>query len=161
MPFRGQRDIDFALSLATRVALRELREFPSIPKIYDSGIYWERDWSKKACPAPDVDGACERFLSPKQLLKEGKGDCDDVVPWRTAEIIYTIEKALQRKGMSRAKARRKAWGAAEAYSIPSPGIGYHILLRRADGKIEDPSKRLGMGKKNAKRWVQRQMRRRR
>ncbi len=145
MPFQGQRDIDFALALATKIALRELRA-GGIPKIFKSGVRWERD----VCRAPDVDGACERFLSPKQLIKERVGDCDDVVPWRAAEIIYEVEKALQARGMPKGKSRRKAWRAATAYAVPSPGIGWHILLKRADGKTEDPSKRLGMGKPKRK-----------
>lgn len=125
LPFKGQGDIDFALSLATVIALRELRANPRIPKLYRSGVRWRRD----KCKAPGVDGACERFLSPLQLLKERFGDCDDLGPWLAAERIL--------EGNKRARAK----------SIRAPGIGYHVIVELGDGRIEDPSKRLGMGKR--------------
>ena len=125
MPFKGQGDIDFALGLATVIALRELRANPWIPKLYKSGVRYQRD----KCRAPGVDGACERFLSPLQLLKEKVGDCDDIAPWRAAERILAGDRK------------------ARARSIRSPGVGFHVLVIRGDGTREDPSKVLGMGKR--------------
>ncbi len=125
MPFKGQGDINFALALATAIAVREMRNNPGrIPWLYKSGIRYRRD----ICKAPGVDGACERFLSPLQLLKERFGDCDDIAPYRAAELIV-------RRGE---KARARA--------VRSPGVGWHVIVRRGDGTKEDPSKRLGMGK---------------
>ena len=123
MPFEGKSDIDFALSLATVIALRQLRRYPNIPKLYTSGVRYARD----VCRAPNVPGACERFLSPLDVLREGKlGDCDDLAPWRAAERILAGDTK------------------ARAISIRAPGVGYHAIVRRGDGSIEDPSKRLGM-----------------
>ena len=127
MPFKGQGDIDFALSLATRIALRELKANPHIPRLYDTKakIKWKRD----VCRAPNVPGACERFLSPLQVLAEGGiVDCDDAGPWRAAELILAGDEG------------------ARAKSRPS-NIGYHVIVERGDGSTEDPSRRLGMGKK--------------
>lgn len=127
MPFRGKADIDFALQFATVVALRELQAHPSIPLLYRSGVRYKRD----KCTAPGVPGACERFLSPLQVLREGKvGDCDDLGPWKCAE--YLMGKGVRRD--------RKA----RAVAIRSPGVGWHVVVRRGDGTIEDPSRRLGM-----------------
>ncbi len=127
MPFKGKADIDFALQFATVVAVRELRANPRIPLLYRSGVRWTRD----KCRAPTVPGACERFLSPLQVLREGlEADCDDLGPWLAAERI------LGKGGPRDTKAR--------AVAIPSPGIGWHVVVRRGDGRIEDPSKVLGM-----------------
>ncbi len=125
MPFKGRSDIDFALSLATAIAIRQLVANPGIPRLYTSGVRWKRD----VCRARNIPGACERFLSPLDVLAEGGvGDCDDLVPWRTAELILDGD--------------RKARG----ISIIAPGIGYHVVVRKGNGKREDPSKRCGMGR---------------
>jgi hypothetical protein len=127
MPFRGKSDIDFALQFATAIAVRELRANPGLPLLYRSGVRWKRD----KCNAPGVPGACERFLSPLQVLRERKvADCDDLGPWRCAELLL-------------GKGTRKDTK-ARAIAIPSPGIGWHVVVRRGDGSIEDPSKVLGM-----------------
>jgi len=127
MPFKGKADIDFALQLAQAIAIRELRANPQLPLLYRSGVRWVRD----TCNAPGVAGACERFLSPLQVLREGKkGDCDDLGPWRAGELN------LGRGGPRDRKAR--------AVAIRSPGIGWHVVVRRGNGTIEDPSKILGM-----------------
>ena len=130
MPFNGQADIDFALEMATAIALRQLKQNPWIPRLYQSGVRWKRD----VCRARDIPGACERFLSPLDVLKEGKrGDCDDLAPWRAAErMLHMGDKK------------------ARAISVRSPGVGYHVLVRkgprfRSKGEYEDPSKVLGMG----------------
>lgn len=122
MPFRGQADITFALGLATAIALRQLIQFPRIPKLYNSGCRWERDICRT-----NVPGACERFLSPLDVLREGrKGDCDDFAPWKAAEMILEGDRK------------------ARAIAIPAPGVGYHAVVKRGNGMIEDPSRRLGM-----------------
>lgn len=75
--------------------------------------------------APDVPGACERFLTALQCLKEKFCDCDDLAPYLAAELICAGENA-------------------RPYAIRS-STGWHCLVRRADGTIEDPSRVLGMG----------------
>lgn len=130
MPFKNRRDIDFALELAVKIAMRELRRY-RIPVLYKSGVRWARD----VCKAPGVAGACERFLSPRMVMREKhEGDCDDVVPWRVAELRLGINN----HGYKDRKAK--------AFSVRSPGVGWHIKARHGDGTIEDPSRILGMGK---------------
>jgi len=126
MPFDGVEDIDFALRLATAIALRELQRHPGIPPLYKSGVRWRRD---PACPLRAPRGSCEPFRSPTEVLALGYGDCDDLVPWRTAELL------------------RAGWPKARGFARPSPGIGYHVLVDRGDGTTEDPSRKLGMGRK--------------
>lgn len=127
MPFRGQGDIDFALRLATQIAVRELRANPWLPPLYKSDVRWKRDKCTAAMKA--IPGACEPFKSPLQTYKDKEGDCDDVAPWRAAELIVY---------------GRGRYPNAVAVSKRSPGIGYHVLVERGDGTTEDPSKRLGM-----------------
>lgn len=140
LTWRTKRDLDFALKFATATAVRELAAHPNLPALYRAGIPYKRE----VCRASNVPGACERFLSPLQLMRErGRlgADCDDLAPWRAAELI------LGRHGPRDPGAR--------AVAIPSPGIGWHVVVRRSDGTIEDPSKVLGMGKtkKAARRLV--------
>jgi hypothetical protein len=133
MPFRagpaGREDLQLALDVSTLIAEHELRRNPGLPMLYKSGVRYAMD----VCLAGHVPGACERFLSPLQGLAEVRSgkiaglDCDDLGPWRAAECRVRL-------GDRRAR----------AYPITSPGIGWHILVRRGDGTIEDPSRRLGM-----------------
>lgn len=130
MPFKGQGDIDFALSLATMIAERELKANPSIPLLAKSGVRWKRD---PTCKTPQVEGSCERFLSPLQVLAEGEvGDCDDIGPWYAAEL--RLGRGVKQDKNAQAKSR------------PSD-IGYHVIVERSNGKIDDPSRQLGMGKR--------------
>ena len=130
MPFDGQADIDFALDLATVIALRQLRANPWLPPIYKSGVRWVQDICTR--PMSKVDGACERFTSPLDTYAARAGDCDDVVPWRVAEMLLAGDRRVR------------------ARTIVSPGIGYHVVVKRDGRTVEDPSKRLGMFAEMAK-----------
>lgn len=95
-----------------------------LPALYDSGLRFRRE----VCRAPGVPGACERFLTAAQALAErgAEFDCDDIAPWRAAEL-------------------RLAGEHARAIPVRSPEVGWHIVVRRGDGSMEDPSRVLGMG----------------
>lgn len=134
-PFRGKPDLDAALEATVRLNELQLRADPSIPLLYSAaarqlGVRYARD----VCLAPQVPGACERFLTIASALMELRSgaiaglDCDDLASWRCAEL---------RVRFSRSRAR--------AFVIRSPGIGWHVLVDDGRGKIEDPSKTLGMG----------------
>ena len=126
MPFSSGSDVNFALRLATATALRELRAHPSIPKLYKSGVRYQRDPKRGQAFCDAHRGACEPFLSPLEVLRRGKGDCDDLAPWLAAERILEGDAG------------------ARAEAIDSPGVGYHVIVIRGDGRREDPSKVLGM-----------------
>lgn len=119
MPFDSVRDIESALAATTWLNVEQLRTH-RLPPLYSSGVRYERE----SCLAPNVPGACERFLTLRQLISERVGDCDDLACARAAELIRAGERA-------------------RAYPVRSP-VGFHILVRRGDGSIEDPSKILGM-----------------
>lgn len=87
-----------------------------LPQLYRSGVVYRR----QAGP--------ERFrLAPDVYARRG-GDCDQLCCWRVAELRLAGET-----------------GARAIPKVINPKL-IHVVVRRADGSIEDPSKRLGMGK---------------
>lgn len=100
----------------------------TVPALYESGVRYEEE------PAGQP---YEEFASTPVVLAKGWGDCDDLVCWRIAELRNAGENA---------KVRLK-W-----QFDPLRGARmYHVLVRRANGQVEDPSKRLGMGSHQAAR----------
>ena len=95
--------------------------FHRVPPIYQSGVRYQLE--------PD-GWECESFDSIPAILARGWGDCDDLAPWRCAELRAQGEKAKIRIQWKQ-----------------SPISGqklFHIVVRREDGSIEDPSALLGM-----------------
>lgn len=76
-------------------------------------------------PEPPGD---EHFDLPETVLRRGWGDCDDLAPWRAAE--------LRASGVD---------PEARAIVIPSGPNRWHAVVERSDGRIDDPSKAAGMG----------------
>lgn len=121
LPFANRRDIDIALVATTIVNLHQMRQ-RQLPPLYASGVRYQRE----RCLVAAVPETCERFLTAEQLLAEGVGDCDDLSSYRAAELIHTGEDRGARA------------------IVVKPGIGYHAIVLRGDGRIEDPSEILGM-----------------
>jgi hypothetical protein len=117
------------LDAQVRNNLLYLSLHPRTPLLYSSGVRYKPE------PAFKFEGRpVEEFASIPVVLARLAGDCDDLAPWRCAELIHLGEKAKIRVQW---RARRQANGA----------IGrkyFHIVVRRASGEIEDPSARLGM-----------------
>lgn len=154
-----------------------LRKNPDTPALYESGITYtppDQDDGRRALRGSDMKdivavvkdkGAdpetalmilrlmrgVEIFLDIPSLYRRGKGDCNELVPVRVAE--------LWRAGIM-----------ASPYLVKSPakndrgGISYHAVVLWPDGSSEDPSLILGMGgtdnaaeraeevRKNVERW---------
>lgn len=91
-----------------------------VPPLYESGVRYQNE----------PKGTIEEFATIPVILARGWGDCDDLAPWRVAELREQGEKARVR--LQWKKSRR------------SGQRMYHVVVRRADGRIEDPSKLLGM-----------------
>lgn len=113
-----------AVVMANRLYLRT----HTVPSIYESGIRYEEE------PAGQP---YEDFAAIPVVLARGWGDCDDLVSWRISELRNAGENA---------KVRLK-W----EYDPVRGARMYHVLVRRANGQVEDPSKRLGMGNHQAAR----------
>lgn len=70
----------------------------------------------------EAAGGPEEWQSTPYALASGCADCEDLASWRAAELP-----------------------GARALVVRSSG-GYHVVVCCADGSIEDPSARLGMGR---------------
>lgn len=97
-----------------------LATHPQIPSIYRAGVIYREE---------DPRQGYEDFAIVPAIVARGWGDCDDLAPWRCAELQNAGEEARIRIQWKRAQSGNKL---------------FHIVVRRADGTIEDPSLILGM-----------------
>lgn len=67
----------------------------------------------------------DQWSPPTDVWRRGRGDCEDLAAWRAAELRARGEHA-------------------RAVAYRSGPRMWHVVVRRADGSIEDPSKKLGM-----------------
>lgn len=93
------------------------------PLLYHAGVRYQLE----------PEGTTEEFACVPVVLRRGWGDCDDLAPWRVAELRNQGEKAKIRIQWKPQDPER-----------PKAGKLYHVLVRRGDGSIEDPSRILGM-----------------
>lgn len=118
------------LDAQVRNNLLYLKVHRGVPPLYASGVRYQPEpvgQTFNGVPA-------EEFALIPVVLQRKHGDCDDLAPWRVAELIHAGERAKIRVQW---RARRNADG--------SQGRKYfHIVVRRANGTIEDPSALLGM-----------------
>lgn len=85
-----------------------------LPPLYGGSIRFAREPNH---------GRFEEFALPWDTAKRGWGDCDDLIIYRLAEL-----EAAGKKGSVACK-----WFGTE----------FHVQIRLPNGKIEDPSVRLG------------------
>ncbi len=118
---RVARAIAEAVILSNRAYLEEkAREGRPVPPLYRSGVYYQNE----------PEGLPDEALDIPAIMRQGHGDCLHLSAWRVAELRNAGEKkariAVTRKRLGRGKRL------------------FHVLVRRGNGKLEDPSKRLGM-----------------
>jgi len=97
-----------------------LRAHPRFPRIYQSGVVYGREPVETR----------EEFATAPAVLRAGWGDCDDLAPWRSAELVA-----------------RHGIAARPLVTVVRPGLWHVIVsIEGVDGRrlIEDPSRRLGM-----------------
>ncbi len=108
-----------------------------VPPLYQSGVRYANE------PA---EWNFEDFAIIPAILERGWGDCDDLAPWRVAELRQQGEKAkirIQWKTVS---------GGSKLYHIVvrrGPGVIVPAHMRPTgceDPNVEDPSLVLGMGR---------------
>lgn len=116
-----QREILALVEALIKLNRYHLRQRPNIPHLYRSGVRYEREGL-----APDGT-RLEDWRQIPELLALGVGDCEDLV-------AYHISWLREREGI-----RAIPW-------LKKRNTTYHVLVRYPDGRIEDPSKILGMGK---------------
>lgn len=88
----------------------------TFPRLYDSGVRYRRE-----------PMGSERWQTAEETLMLGHGDCEDLASWRAAELRVSGEDVRATPVLKRVR----------------PGL-MHCLVRRGDGSLEDPSRRLGM-----------------
>lgn len=118
------------LDAQVRNNLLYLQLHPNTPKLYESGVRYKNEPEGQTCFGRPV----EEFAAIPVVLSRMTGDCDDLAPYRVAELIHA---GVPAKIRIQWRARRNADG--------SQGRKYfHIVVRLPDGRIEDPSALLGM-----------------
>jgi hypothetical protein len=121
MPFIGRADLQLALDALTEWNMARMLETP-LPPLYACGVRYERE---PLCRySSGHERMCEEFVTAHEVVRRGVGDCDDLGGFLCAQLRLQGEPA-------RAIARPSA-------------AGWHVVVMRADGTIEDPSARLGM-----------------
>lgn len=86
------------------------RKAGRVPPLYQSGVHFR----------PEPKGV-ETFRDAANTLRMGHGDCAHLAAWRCADLIAAGEPALL------------------AVSWPRGLRRFHVVVRRADGRLEDPS----------------------
>jgi len=99
-----------------------LRRNRRAPGLYASGVRYKAEPKGK-----------EKWQTIPQVIAAGCGDCEDLASWRAAE--------LQEMGIG-----------ARAEVIRTGPKMYHAIVRLPNGRIEDPSLKLGMKKPRGRRY---------
>jgi hypothetical protein len=123
-PYEDADDLRVALACLCVLDEQQIRKH-RLPALYSSGVRYRSIHGPARCKVKTLRETCERFLSARQLLAERFGDCKDLCAYRVAELWLKGDRA------------------ARAFPIRTD-IGWHIKVRHGDGRIEDPSIRLGM-----------------
>jgi hypothetical protein len=106
------------LEALTLVNVAWLREHPEAPWLYESGVRYEEE-------PPGRD----EWQDIPETIKRREGDCEDLGCWRLAEL--------------RVRSRENARPFVKC-AVYGERTVYHVAVRRADGRVEDPSRVLGM-----------------
>ncbi len=113
-----------------------------IPPLYASGVRYKED-------PPGEENWCDAL----ECLKQGHADCDRLTAWRVAEC-RVFAKMFNRPDFWAEPVLKWQWipteiMVAKGYpraKLPPDGVWLvHCLVRFRDGRVEDPSKILGMG----------------
>lgn len=109
------REIQIFLFALQRVCESQLSSQP-FPPLYESGVRYQREPRGQ-----------ENWQTCKETMRLRTGDCEDLAAWRAAELRVSGADTAALAVIMRVR----------------PGL-IHCLVRRGNGVLEDPSKRLGM-----------------
>lgn len=107
------------LDALVRLNLIDMRK-QRFPDLYKAGIRYKKE--------PKELGRFERWQTLKMMLKTGHGDCEDLASARVAQLRMMGVRAVP-------------W-------LKKKGQTWHVVVRYPNGRIEDPSRILGMGRKD-------------
>lgn len=85
--------------------------------LYESGVRYQRERRGQ-----------EQWAAVPIVLERGHGDCEDLACWRAAELQH---RGIGARAIALEKPRRR-------------GRLFHVVTQYPDGRIEDPSRKLGM-----------------
>ena len=134
-PLRVAELASHLLDVVVEVNREYMRRFRGrIPPLLRSGVKWRQEpWA----------GAFEEFADCLTVLQRMWGDCDDVSPYRIAELQEFMGEPASHSIYYRENARRPHF-IGGAIVLPPQTYTYHVQVRRGDGAIEDVSRLLGM-----------------
>ena len=116
--------LEHLLEALTAANVAYLLIHPHTPNLYESGVRYEQE----------PDGRDDWQDIPDTIARRN-GDCEDLASWRMAELRV------------RWRDTKSTWHIT-VDDIPNHAgelvTTYHIQIRRPDGRIEDPSRQLGM-----------------
>ena len=134
-----------ALTMADQIFLKTHH----VPPLYGSGVRYDNEPSDYTCTIDGVTERVEDFASVPKIIQRGWGDCDDLAPWRCAEVRNAGYQAGIRIQWKTLRERMSLLAIGRPFKL------YHIVVRWGEGqplpptvdpitRIEDPSKVLGM-----------------
>lgn len=115
---RSERALRVFLHGLAAVNLDYLREYPATPKLYQSGVRYQAEWDT------------EEWQDIPTTIERRYGDCEDLASWRIAELLAHGVKA----------------GPFIRFRRDGNWLRYHVMVRHDSGRLEDPSRVLGMGR---------------
>jgi len=121
VPVAGEVGLHAALEALVALDRVYLRAHPRTPPLRRAGVRYLRD----ADAGTQANPPTELWLTVPDAIRAGGADCKVLAAWRVAELRERGELGA-RPVLSR---HRHLW---------------HVRVRRADGRIEDPSAELGM-----------------
>lgn len=120
----SRKTLDVMLDALLKVDILYLRENPNTPPIYQATTRGMRVRYMEEPPGQ------EDWQDIPTFLCMGIGDCEDAACWRAAEL--QVKHGIAARPIFKEQQK------------PDGGMLYHILVRYPDGRIEDPSRILGM-----------------
>lgn len=107
-----------------------LKAHPETPDLYSAGVSYRPERRREDPATKQVTEYGEEWQTIPWVIYRGYGDCEDLGAWRSAEL--------------NAKYHVKAHPYIKMRQMPNGYWRAHVLVRWPDGKIEDPSAKLGM-----------------
>lgn len=111
-----------------------------VPLLYQSGVRYQEEPRQRM---PKGDRPNEEFASVPVVYGRGWGDCDDLAPWRCAELRklgFNAKIRVQWKKFPNGK----LFHIVVRRDNNVPDFNPRYMTRTPQGVIEDPSRALGM-----------------
>ncbi len=123
---RSERAMHFVLHALCCIDYEYLQSF-RVPPIYRSGVRYDNPRAGK-----------KEWFDVGKCMEEKLGDCKDLACWLVAEHWM---KGIRSRPYIRYRTKHyvDASGRRKRFSL------YHVLVQLPNGKLEDPSRVLGMG----------------